>query len=523
VRKLSVIVRFHNEEKYLDAVLHAIRAQRCALPIEIVAVDNASTDTSRIIAQQYADTLLDLTEYRPGVALNRSIEACSGDIVVALSAHALPAGERWLHDLTAHLRNPDVLGVYGAQIYPVTSRFLDKKDLDIFSDTQPRTEAADSDFWNANAAFDRRSWEKQPFDETVIELEDHYWTKQLLPGGDQWVRFQPSAAVYHYGHEARNDRRFLAPGTFTDAERLDDALAKLADEEVSWPTAMTAGMTLGSLPPSPELRRAVPVIGRHLLEHPDFDVRWRMAGVLGRLPFPESVPYLVQGLQDRSFYARDECAWSLARLGDLAVPHTVSALDALDNAHLPFAALALGLSGAEEGVQVALDLIERCLYSGDEAVVRDALYFLGETGRLDDRSAIEEAVTAGLQADDYRTARAAVWCWGALRATAERHEDDRTIVELARCHPVDLIRAEAVTALGHAVRAEGSQRLLGGVIRGVGHDGAGRVRYAAMQVLRLAAENGSERAMTAAVEHTEDDDFGVLFERSLIAPVPDRT
>ncbi|MFC8532449.1 HEAT repeat domain-containing protein [Streptomyces sp. NPDC057249] len=524
MQKLSVIVRFRNEAVHLGAVLRAIRAQRCSVPVEIVAVDNSSTDDSRAIAAPYADKLVDITDYKPGAALNRSIEACTGDHVVVVSAHAIPSDERWLENLIRPLRSPDVLGVYGGQIYPVNAKFLDKRDLDIFSDIQPRSETRDSDFWNANSAFSIASWEKQPFDESVIELEDHHWTKQILPEGSRWIRFEPGARVYHYGHELRNDRQFLAPDGRSTEDRVREAVRALEGDFVAWPEAMSAGMTLGSLWREPQVRATVPLLGRYLLEYWDFDVRWRMAGALGRLDYPESVPYLVRGLADPSFYARDECAWSLARLGGTAVPELIRTLarpGAIPDESLPFAALALGLSGTREGRERALDLLEQCVADGNEAVARDAVYFLGEIGSAEGRPALLRAVTDRLAHEDYRTARAAVWCWGMLAENGDDSErvDAATadIVAVSRQHPQDVVRAEAVAALGAQARKRRAAAALGEVARSLRTDGAGRVRYAAIQSLRLAAvEGGAETCVEAAAQHTDDNDFGVLFERELI-------
>lgn len=524
MQKLSVIVRFRNEAVYLGAVLRAIRAQRCSVPIEIVAVDNASTDGSWDIAKPYADTLVQITDYRPGAALNRSIEACSGDHVVVVSAHAVPSDERWLENLIRPLRNPDILGVYGAQIYPITAKFLDKRDLDIFSDIRPRTETRDSDFWNANSVFSTSAWEKEPFDETVIELEDHHWTKQILPQGSRWIRFEPDARVYHYGHEARNDRQFLPPGDQSTDHHIREAMRVLEGEFVSWPTAMSAGMTLGSLWREPKVRAAVPLLGRYLRDYWDFDVRWRMAGALGRLDYPESVPYLVRGLSDPSFYARDECAWSLARLGATAVPEVIGAVNRpgeVPAESLPFAALALGLSGTAEGREPALDLLERCLSGGDPVVERDAVYFLGEIGDAAGRPALLRAVTDRLADEDYVTARAAVWCWGMLAENgADREAVDTAAADVAmvaRQHPQDVVRAEAVAALGRLARGRGSAAPLADFGRCLRSDGAGRVRYAAIQSLRLAAAAGDPGiAAEAAAQHTDDDDFGVRFECELV-------
>ncbi|MCX4763822.1 HEAT repeat domain-containing protein [Streptomyces sp. NBC_01275] len=530
MRKLSVIVRFRNEAVHLGAVLRAIRAQRCSVPVEIVAVDNASTDGSRDIAAQFADKLVQITDYRPGAALNRSIERCSGDHVVVVSAHAIPSDERWLENLIRPLRNPDVLGVYGGQIYPISAKFLDKRDLDIFSDIRPRSETRDSDFWNANSAFGVSSWEKQPFDETVIELEDHHWTKQILPEGNRWIRFEPEARVYHYGHETRNDRQFLTPDGPPAQTRIREAVRVLEGDSVSWPAAMSAGMTLGSLWREPATRAAVPLLGRYLLEYWDFDVRWRMAGALGRLDYPESVPYLVRGLADPSFYARDECAWSLARLGATAVPEVLKAVQQpgrMAHGSLPFASLALGMSGTQEGRTAGLDLLERCLSDGDPQVERDAVYFLGELGSAQGRTALLKAVVGRLGHEDYETARAALWCWGMLAERAENEGDsaDRddlvasadAVVLAARQHPQDVVRAEAVAALGRLARAAHGGPTLAEVARSLRNDGCGRVRYAAIQSLRLIAESGNPSAAMEAVAHSTDvDDFGVLFERELI-------
>src|SRR4051812_35054297 len=136
-RRVSVIVRYRDEETHLGAVLAAIRAQRCSADVELVTADNASTDASRRIADRYADVSLDIDDYRPGAALNDAITASSGDVIVIVSAHAIPADDGWLETLVAPLADPGRLAVYGAQIYPLTSRFLDKRDLDIFSDPNP--------------------------------------------------------------------------------------------------------------------------------------------------------------------------------------------------------------------------------------------------------------------------------------------------------------------------------------------------------------------------------------------------
>jgi HEAT repeat protein len=514
---VSLIVRFRDEAKYLDAVLRAVRAQRYLGPAEIVAVDNRSNDGSREIAHRHADRILDIHDYRPGAALNKAVDACTSEYVAVLSAHAMPANDQWLDTLVAWLREPELLGVYGAQVYPLTARFLDKRDLDIFSASRPRTEVIDSDFWNANSAFHRSSWEKERFDETVIELEDHYWTKQHLSQRGGWVRYEPRALVYHYGHEDRNDREFLPPADLTDDERIDQALADLTDRDASWPEVMSAGLTLGSLCKVTGIERAVGALARRLHEHPDFDVRWRMAAALGRIGTPEAATALLPGLTDPSYYPRDEAAWALARTGERGVAAIEQELGELPAPALPFAALALGRAGVSSGSRRAVELLASCLVDQDPQVRRDAAYFIGEVADAPGAVELAPGLLETLDDADYEIIRGAAWSWGKLaQATpAAGLPDVALMTELARRHPDETVRIEAVVALGRAARAWQSSALLDEVARRLS-DGSGRVRYGAMQSLRLSAAAGAAAAVEAAAGHDTDSDFGVLFERELI-------
>ena len=513
--RVSVIVRFKNEAAHLQTVLRSIRAQRCDHQIEIVAIDNSSTDGSAQIAARYADLTLNYAHYQPGVILNDAIAACSGDAIVMLSAHAIPASRSWLADLTAWLPNSEVIATYGAQVYPLNSRFLDKRDLDIFSGLRPRAEFSDSDFWNANSVLPRSSWQKQQFDTTVIELEDHQWTKELLPQGGYWVRFEPAALVYHYGHESRNDRSYLPPSAQSDSERITASIRVLQDPEEPWPAVMSAGLTLGSLCHLPEATRAIPALGAALAGHPDFDVRWRVASALGRIGTTAAAPFLVAGLGDRSFYPRDESAWSLGRIGGAAIADLTGALAGMDARTRPFAALALGLSGVPGTAERAVGLLADGLACDDPDVLRDSVYFLGEVAGLPGAGRLRDAVLAALRSGHDDAVRGAAWCWGMLAASKAADLDERPVIELARYHPLETVRFEAVVALGKAARLRQGWSAWREVGRALAEDGSGRVRYGAMQSLRLGVSAGCD-GRAQALAHDSDTDLGVMFERELL-------
>ena len=86
--------------------------------MEIVLVDNCSDDKTVDVAKScWPDLkLVEITEYRPGAALNRGIENSAGDFLVCLSAHCPPVNNQWLKALRRNFDDPDIAGVYGRQI-----------------------------------------------------------------------------------------------------------------------------------------------------------------------------------------------------------------------------------------------------------------------------------------------------------------------------------------------------------------------------------------------------------------------
>jgi HEAT repeat protein len=505
---VSVIIRFHNEAPYLESTLRAVKAQHFPVgEFEICAVDDGSTDGSRAIAERYADQLLQIKTYRPGRALNMAIAQARGRYIAVLSAHTIPANRDWLYYLWAHQDSSRLLAVYGGQLYNLNSKFLDKRDLDIFSTLEPRLEIQDSDLWNANSMFPRERWQEQSFDDSVYELEDHHWAKVMLARGYE-VHFEPRALVYHYSHIERLDREYLPASELTEREQIEQAIAELEDPAADWPRVMVAGLTLASLTRSPLINRAVPALGKHLTEHWDFDVRWRMAQALGKIPHVESVGYLVTALEDPSFYPRDEAAWSLIRLGALAVPAIRRVVSRLPTASRPFAALALGLSGVAEAQTEAVKILDDELAAASPSRRRDAAYFAGEIAAPETVSLVSRIATL-LESDadsDAELCKVACWALGCF-ATFEASIDWQQIRGYAQRHGDPLVRFEALVALGKGARRNNA--LLNPLVAGYG-DAVGRVRYGVVQSLRLLAEDGMAVPLPEGLLY--DDDFGVQYE-----------
>jgi CMP-N-acetylneuraminic acid synthetase len=164
---------------------------------EVILVDNQSVDKTVAKALQYDVRLVTIDQYRPGAAINRGIEASSGEIVVCLSGHCIPVDEHWLENLVRELDDETVAGVYGRQEPLAFSSDMDKRDLHITFGLDRREQVKDSFFHNANSAFRRSTWDQFPFDETVSNIEDRLWASNVQANGLKIV-YEPSASVYHY-------------------------------------------------------------------------------------------------------------------------------------------------------------------------------------------------------------------------------------------------------------------------------------------------------------------------------------
>lgn len=86
-RLISVIVSTRNRAPYLDACLESLAVQKCAIPFEIVVVDNASTDgTAALLARRVEldPRFRAIREDRVGLSYgkNAGVAAAQGDILV---------------------------------------------------------------------------------------------------------------------------------------------------------------------------------------------------------------------------------------------------------------------------------------------------------------------------------------------------------------------------------------------------------------------------------------------------------
>ena len=201
--EISIVIRTFNEEKFLPALLDALRGQTTQ-NFETIVVDSGSLDATRDIAVEKADRLMRIQshDFTFGHSLNVGIGNARGRFIAIVSAHTLPVDDQWLARLVAPLQAEQTAMVYGRQLGGESSKFGEIRDMRrTFGSKQIVLQPPRFFANNANSAIRKDLWEKHPFDESLPGLEDIEWAKYWMERNLR-VIYEPLAALYHIHEES---------------------------------------------------------------------------------------------------------------------------------------------------------------------------------------------------------------------------------------------------------------------------------------------------------------------------------
>jgi glycosyltransferase involved in cell wall biosynthesis len=193
---ISVLIRNRNEADDLRRLLLRLREQQ-AQNIDIVVVDNESTDESRQHIESFGCRLVHLPEdqFTYGRATNLGLEHCSGELIVTLSSHSLPIGRSFIDEVTAPFSDPRVAAVR----IPIASNTAELKNLGTFAPLHSKS-GVEEVFRRgpvASGSVLRRSiWLAHRFDETLPGAEDKEWAFRVLGAGDYIMPVANAAYCY---------------------------------------------------------------------------------------------------------------------------------------------------------------------------------------------------------------------------------------------------------------------------------------------------------------------------------------
>jgi glycosyltransferase involved in cell wall biosynthesis len=198
--RVGVVIRTLNEEELLGTCLRKLAEQRSPFDLDVVVVDSGSTDATLEIARAWGVTVVEMepSAFDYSSALNLGIRRAEGDLVLILSAHAVPLDERWVAHMTAPFEDPRVAGVTGRQVPWPTAPFHEVARLQATFPAR-RAEyrhdrAEEILFSNAASCIRRAVWSEEPFARPAAE--DLHWARRVTAKG--WtIVYEPAAVVRH--------------------------------------------------------------------------------------------------------------------------------------------------------------------------------------------------------------------------------------------------------------------------------------------------------------------------------------
>jgi glycosyltransferase involved in cell wall biosynthesis len=223
-KSVTIIIRSKNESKWISSCLKSVKSQNYEKnKIQIILLDNNSTDKTKNIAKKYHVKIVDYKprKYFPGAALNKAVKIAKNEIMVFLSAHCIPTNNNWLRNLINSFEH-NTAAVYGKQ-YPYSfSSFVDKRDLYNQFGIERRVQKKDNFFHNANSAIQKKLLIKFPFENNIEHIEDRIWAKKILKKKYNIV-YEPKASVWHYHglNHSNNEKRTSGVGKILENFILD--------------------------------------------------------------------------------------------------------------------------------------------------------------------------------------------------------------------------------------------------------------------------------------------------------------
>lgn len=200
---ISVLIRNKNEGLALENALRSIRLQRYENPVEIILVDDASTDDSLKVAQKYNCIIHQLDNpFTYGYALNFGIARCTYEIIILMSSHNILLSPDIFEKLQNYFQNQNVAGVRFTPVHnlnQVVGSFKGVKEIskDTFLNSRDWGELLIA---NCSAIRKRVALEI-PFDEVIRSNEDKLWSLKIIQSGHTILANSGCFYVYNHGHK----------------------------------------------------------------------------------------------------------------------------------------------------------------------------------------------------------------------------------------------------------------------------------------------------------------------------------
>lgn len=194
---VSVIIPVYNGERFLHEAVQSVVYQKYS-PVEIIVVDDGSTDGTATVARSFSETVryLHQTNQGPAAARNRGIEHAQGNLLAFADADDLWPADKLALQLPYLIRDPQIDIVLGRIQQVRLSETVDGETL--------AEEFAEPAFSvNLGSAIIRRSVFERVglFDETMRYSEDVDWFMRAREAGASIVTIDAVTLLYRQHEE----------------------------------------------------------------------------------------------------------------------------------------------------------------------------------------------------------------------------------------------------------------------------------------------------------------------------------
>jgi glycosyltransferase involved in cell wall biosynthesis len=207
-RLVSVVIPCLNAAGTIERLVGSLHAQElpAELALEIVTVDNGSTDGTAGILRRLPVRVVEEPKRGPAAARNAGVRAANGAIIVFLDADMRAAHGRLIAE---HIRtldeHPEVGIAGGAMTHDPEQRSLlaFAENATALFNWHDRLPARELTFQPAgNQAFRRGLFDELgPWNESLLYLEDFDWSQRVIRSG-RTIFFNPRAGAYITGRES---------------------------------------------------------------------------------------------------------------------------------------------------------------------------------------------------------------------------------------------------------------------------------------------------------------------------------
>jgi GT2 family glycosyltransferase len=194
---VSVILPVKNEEHYIEKAIRSVRAQQYPQDkVEVIVVDNGSTDRSFALAQSLGARVFLKENCRVGAVRNEGARHASGEVLAFLDSDC-EANPLWLSKAVELLGQPGNGLIGGTYLVPENASWPEKA----WASSTPPAAIAEVDFLPCSGLVVKAQTFRalNGFDEVLEAAEDDDFSRRIRLAGLK-VLSVPECAVMHHGY-----------------------------------------------------------------------------------------------------------------------------------------------------------------------------------------------------------------------------------------------------------------------------------------------------------------------------------